>query len=344
MNAIATSFEDSEGTNQYPIWIGLFMALIMVSVSTYPAWWMFLALGLGANGIVCAANGWKMPVRGLQNWKMIRHTPMLSSTRYKWLGDIIPVFFGKASIGDFLLFAGMLGGYASRDRFADGKLIAVVCLVIWASGWSGGFRLFKKWTTEARRDAKKNIPIVLMLILVGNLLNIRGCGIGELRASANSVKEAVTASRKPEPKKVEPKKKWHDLGTVQISSQFMRRLKQLDADSDRERQQEKEAIASLVAKDQLPASLTAVKIGGRKGPFCRMTCTFHHGEMQQGMADVEVDADTCKAKSIPPTIAHVWGWQTDVAGQYEYKSPWPGPAGGGLDSYKIYWADAKVKR
>lgn len=48
--------------NQYPIWIGLGVMLVMVCIAPSPLWWMVLVLGIGANGVVIAANGWKMPV------------------------------------------------------------------------------------------------------------------------------------------------------------------------------------------------------------------------------------------------------------------------------------------
>lgn len=198
--------------NQYPIWIGMVVALVMVCVTSNPVWWMIAALGAGANGIVCAANGWKMPVRGSFE-ETIRHVPMIASTRHKWLADVIPTGLGKASVGDFLLAAGILGAWATRDQFPYAKLVAVLGLVWWASGWAKGFRLFDKWTAEARRDSQKNIPIVLLLMIIGSLFHVRGCGISELRASAKNVESAIASP--PEAKvSIKPEHKWRDLGTL----------------------------------------------------------------------------------------------------------------------------------
>jgi len=77
-------------------------------------------------------------------------------------------------------------------------------------------------------------------------------------------------------------------------------------------------------------------IGTRKGPFCRVTCSFHHGDPRQGTGDVELDAEFCQKNRIPPELDEVMGW-IQVNDQLEVKQPWPGPAGGGLDNYKLYW-------
>jgi hypothetical protein len=81
----------------------------------------------------------------------------------------------------------------------------------------------------------------------------------------------------------------------------------------------------------------AQPIGTRKGPFCRVTCSFHHNDKQgAGEGDVEVDAHYCQKNRIEPEEVGVPGW-VQVDAQYERKQDWPGPAQGGLDSYKLYW-------
>jgi hypothetical protein len=98
--------------SRYLIWIGLLTSFLMVCFAPKPLWWMFMGTGIGGNGIVLAANGWKMPVRDCIE-ETPRHTSMMPSTRYKWLADIVPVGFGKASVGDILLAVGVLGANAT---------------------------------------------------------------------------------------------------------------------------------------------------------------------------------------------------------------------------------------
>jgi hypothetical protein len=75
------------------------------------------------------------------------------------------------------------------------------------------------------------------------------------------------------------------------------------------------------------------KRAARKGPYCRVTCAVHHGSRY----DVETDESLCKANWIPPDADAVPGWINQ--GDFDYKQPWPGPAGGDFQSYKLYWAD-----
>lgn len=399
--------------NQYPIWIGIIVALVMVCLTSNPLWWMLIALGAGANGVVCAANGWKMPVRGVIE-ETIRHRPMETTTRHKWLGDFIPTGFGKASIGDFILAAGMLGAITARAYIPAENMIAALCLFWWGSGWVKGFGLFEKWTMEARRDARKNIPIVIMLLVIGNLLHVRGCSVGELHASARGALgsgDSLKAIKSPS------QAKWRDLGKVLAPTDFLKRLRVEQADRDAKAAPQRKADAALQAKVQkqmdqikqdpvshvqklrirdlqkmatsstfnvvsqtnnsfiyttwdgtvgrwstqrgdevlapatrkvppawtraavamLPSPDFAQRIGTRKGPFCRVTCEFHHKDnLGAGSGDVEVEASYCNTQHINEQALVVPGW-AQLDAQYEQRNDWPGPAQGGLDSYKLYW-------
>lgn len=78
----------------------------------------------------------------------------------------------------------------------------------------------------------------------------------------------------------------------------------------------------------------------RKGPFCHVTCSFHHRDnMGPGTGDVEVEARWCNENRIKEDVAEVMGWERLPApnDQYEVQKPWPGPAQGGLDRYTFYW-------
>lgn len=324
-----------ENTNQYPIWIGLFGAMVMVCVMANPEWWMIAVLGIGANGLVMAANGWKMPVRESIE-ETIGHRPMSASTRHKWLADIIPTGVGKASIGDILLAAGVLGAVATRSSLGYIQLMAVLCLAWWASGWVKGFRLLDKWTAEARRDSRKNIPIVLMLMVVGNLLHVRGCSVGELHASANRVESAIASTQSPKVN-IKPESKWRDLGTVAAPPpEILTRLREDSAKREREKKEEAavQAVTTFTFTTVSPKS-------NRSGPFCRVTCSAHHG----GEYDVETIPDLCRSNWIPPTTSYVPGWYA-LSDKYETTKPWPGPAQQGFEKYKLYWSslqsEAKV--
>lgn len=84
------------------------------------------------------------------------------------------------------------------------------------------------------------------------------------------------------------------------------------------------------------------KSGGRKGPFCRVTCNVHHASSY----DVEAEAELCRAGRIEPRAEEVMGWAqiaTDDNGQaWERLQPWPGPGSNtaneaGPYHYKLYW-------
>lgn len=330
--------------NQYPIWIGLVVALVMTWAAPDPTWWMIAALGIGANGVVVAANGWRMPVRAKID-TTIRHCAMTASTRRKWLGDIIPTGFGKASIGDFLICAGILGGYATRNQFDAAKIVALLCLAWWASGWVKGFGLFEKWPAEARRDCRKNIPIVVVLMIVGNLLNVRGCGSRDLRADVKAV-EAAVAPKLVAHVAAKPQPKWRSLGNlVAPPPEVLTRLRQ-----ETTKKQKREEAAVLKAIDEAVKAAQAKIVttnqgfsltmpsptpkGARKGPFCRLTCAAHHG----GEYDVETLPQACAANWIPPDAQQVPGWYA-ISEKQEQTVAWPGPANAGFESYKLYLSD-----
>jgi hypothetical protein len=317
--------------NQYPIWIGIAVAFVMVCATSNPAWWMLVALGIGANGLVTAANGWKMPVRGRIE-ESIRHTPMITTTRHSWLGDVIPTGLGKASVGDFLLAAGMLGAYATRSQLSYASTIALFGLAWWASGWVKGFCLFEKWTAEARRDCRKNIPIVLVLMLIGSALHIRGCSVGELQGSTKAIESAIGSRGTSQAKnKAALQSKWRDLGPLAAPPwETLTRLKRETAKQEQKlvREAAVEAVAGVTfTVKQTPKS-------ARIGPFCRVTCAAHHG----GEYDVETVPELCRANWIPPGAFYVPGWYSEASDNLEYTNPWPGPAQQGFGSYRLYWS------
>jgi hypothetical protein len=314
-----------------------------------------------------------------------------------------------------LLCAGLLGSFATRELPPYAKLVPLLCLIWWGSGWAKGFGLFEKWPKEERRDAQKNIPIVFTLMLIGNLLHFHGCGIGDLRASAEGVASVFASAQSAKATaKVEAESKWRDLGKLAApSSEIMTRLRLDAANRAAEGVRAQKAKAALdgpilkqiaeIQKDPIShvqkqrirelqksgqdsgviaqtsnaflyktwdgsvvrwtvqggteeiasappqnpsvsaswATIAAASgwqpVGTRKGPFCRVTCSFHHNDgAGVGTGDVEVDADYCKTGKIDPSLTEVMGWIA-IDAQYEVKNPWPGPAGGGLDSYKLYW-------
>lgn len=314
--------------NQYPIWIGLIVALVMVCIMPSPLWWMVAVIGMGANGVVVAANGWKMPVWRLKE-ESVRHCPMVSETRHKWLGDVIPVGFGKASIGDFFIAAGVMGVLANRDQIGYTKGLLLATLGIWAIGWSKGFSLFTKWPKEARRDAAKNIPIVMLMFLIGNLVHLHGCGVGELQAQAKVAIENLHTVKPPSITEI--RKHTRSLGDlVAPSSEELRRMSR-EAKRWKE-EQARQAVLQLV--NQTGSSFFVMQpVGGRKGPFCRVTCAVHHNDKY----DVEVEKQFCNANWIPPQTEYIAGWAVEPTGKYEYNSPWPGPATPGFHNYKLYW-------
>jgi hypothetical protein len=78
----------------------------------------------------------------------------------------------------------------------------------------------------------------------------------------------------------------------------------------------------------------------RKGPFCRVTCSFHHSDnLATHKGDVEVDGRYCNENTIKKDVVDVMGWERlpPPNEKYEVGKPWPGPAQGGLDWYKLYW-------
>jgi Family of unknown function (DUF5317) len=325
---------------KYILWIGIVFSLVEVALGNNPLWPALLLTGLAANGLVIAVNGWKMPVRG-RGEEGIRHTAMTSATRLRWLGDIIPVGLGIASIGDFLLIAGMLGIWANRSRnYAEA--VALCALGLWVVGWSRGFNLFGKWTVEERKDTKKNIPIVILLMIAGNLMHARGCSVGELQASAKDVETAL-ASKEVAGVEIKPAPKWRNLGKLAAPPpQMLRRMRE---DTAKQEQKNRENVTKVFSQP-LTHSVAVVNgnmfiarsqptaKSGRSGPFCRVTCAAHHG----GEYDVETLPEACKANWIPPTAIFVPGWYA-VSDKEEVASDWPGPAEKGFSSYKLYWSD-----
>lgn len=332
---------------RYVLWIGLAGSLILATLGSDPLWPLLLCAGIAANGLVCGLNGWKMPVRRRIE-EGPRHTPMTAATRLKWLGDVIPTGFGLASIGDFLLWAGMLGILATWRRWDYVVVAALMAFSLWVVGWSRGFNLSEKWTPEERKDSRKNLPIVLVLMILGNLLGVRGCGISDLKASAKQMEAVIAPAASPRP--VKPASKWRSLGTLASPpAEILTRLRKDTAKRDRDAVlkaiAENTPQATVLANGQAFFTMTAVAItpkSARSGPFCRVTCAAHHG----GQYDVETAPELCTANWIPKTAEWVPGWQSVQGSPMEFRNPWPGPASEGFESYKLYWSslqsEAKV--
>lgn len=325
----------------YPIFIGLIVALVMTALAPNPLWWIIAALGAGANGLVVAANGWKMPVKGKLE-ETARHTPMTAATKRKWLADVVPVGFGTASIGDFFIAAGVMGGWATRSRFSYASIAILAVLMWWGSGWTKGFGLLDKWPAEARRDCKKNIPIVFVLMVLGNLVNIRGCTIGELRASTKDIAAAITPAPTPTVKPIQ-ESKYRSLGELApLTSKVLTRLHREESDREAKRRADIVMTRKQLAQDAyakfyinlLSAHEHAVLSETRKGPFCHVTCLVHHGTSY----DRETLPEFCNANEIPHTDSTP-GWDTFLG--YDAMTSRPGPTTAGFHSYKLYWKAAR---
>jgi hypothetical protein len=227
---------------KYILWIVVAASLLMAAVGNDPLWPLVLCAGVIANGLVMGLNGWKMPVRRRIE-EGVRHTPMMPSTRLKFLGDIIPTGSGLASVGDFLLFAGALGMMGNRGHLGYAAAIALSAYGLWVVGWSGGFNLRDKWTPEERKDSRKNLPIVMALIIAGNLIGVRGCSLSDLRASATDIKGVIQPQEVPHAA-AKPSTKWRDLGKLaQPSFEMLTRLKRDTAKQDQKNKEE--AIAEV---------------------------------------------------------------------------------------------------
>jgi hypothetical protein len=314
--------------NHYPFSFGVLFASIMALVSPNPLWFLVLGIGIAANGIVIATNQWKMPVYG-RTVSSIIHKTMTPETRIKWLADIIPTGFGRASIGDVFIVAGLMGAVATWSSLTYVKLLALLCIVWWGSGWSRGFRLFEKWPKEIFRHSLKNVPIMVVLILVGSLLRIRGCSVGELRASAGNIGAAMSPQKLKAASQQSPK--WRDLGTLAAPPpQFIRRPIE---DTEKQRAEANKELA-IIAVTITAGGWHPTQKAVRSGPFCRVTCTAHHG----GQYDVETIPELCRANWIPPNTFKVPGWYA-VSDKEEVTIPWPGPAQKGFENYKLYWSE-----
>lgn len=325
---------------KYLIWISLGWVLLAMCTVSNPVWWIVLALGIFANGWVCAANEWKMPVRGI-HVEGPRHTPMTQFTQYKLLADIIPTGFGKASIGDFLIWIGFLGSWAHRDGITYLAEVALCAYLLWVFGWSKGFRLAEKWDRKAIVDSKKNVPIVLMLMIAGNLLGVHGCSAKEMTASVGDLHLPDMRTRDVSVKTLTETSR--SLGQIiEPPHDLLRRLRERTEMESRQVVedlfQQPFPLSQMTLKTNVDGSFEFVAKSApkklRSGPFCRMTCSAHHG----GVYDVETLPEACRANWIPPKTQWVPGWLA-ISDTEEIANPWPGPAQAGFESYKLYWSD-----
>ncbi len=314
------------------------MLLVMAALAPNPIWWMIAAVGAGMNGVAVASNGWLMPVRGLTE-RSIRHEPMHKFTRYKWLCDVIPTGLGKASVGDFILCAGVLGAWATRWHFSYPAIACMMGLAWWSCGSAGGFRLFEKWPKEARKDARKNIPIVLVLMTIGNFLNVRGCSIAQMNASTLDIQQAMNPRRAVI--KHDAVAHLRSLGSIAPPPfQILTRLRMEEAKRMAEMKRAEDlrlkgeavrAILNVPPPDWVQISRKMT----REGPYCHVQCSVHHGAVY----DRETLPEICRANWIPPQTERVPGWYPIEGTDQEITAMWPGPATPGFSSYKLYWKD-----
>lgn len=313
---------------------GAVITLTFALTAREPLCFVVSLVGISCNLLVVAVNNWKMPVVGLFEDTEI-HQRMILTTRCKWLGDVIPVGIGKASIGDFLICAGFLGVTATgaiEGWVTPFRLFLAGGVFYWLIGWANGFHFLDK-SREYRKQAAKNFPIALILICLGHLLGVRGCNVGTLQALASG---GGTTAMLPE------KKQWRDLGTMLPPPRRIKPLNQIEreqqADLEKLRQQQqkeaREDAQRIINQFTRNPPVQHVEQATRKGPFCRITCTVHHNDHY----DVEVMPELCKANWIPPTAAYVPGWwKLDQEGKWEAMNLWPGPAQTGFRTYKLYW-------
>lgn len=74
----------------------------------FPAFALIIeTVGAMSNMAAVWANGGKMPVLGERRFSRL-HQPMRKSTRFKFLCDWVPTGLGKVSLGDVLIWIGIL--------------------------------------------------------------------------------------------------------------------------------------------------------------------------------------------------------------------------------------------
>ncbi|MEK7590197.1 MAG: DUF5317 family protein [Patescibacteria group bacterium] len=107
--------------NSFVFWAAMSILFIgWITCYAGDGWWKGLAyttvaVGILANLLVMACNGFQMPVNVVGKDKgfiervftSARHTPMTENNKLSWLGDNIPIFNSMASMGDILVTAGL---------------------------------------------------------------------------------------------------------------------------------------------------------------------------------------------------------------------------------------------
>jgi hypothetical protein len=407
--------------------VGILIAVALAATISQPVWFLVMALGIVANWLVTSLNQGRMPVWGWYDGHedCSCHCLLTSRSRFIVLADIIPTgwgaWWGRASIGDFLIWGGIVGvvaTHAFEGWLTYVRVITIIFLVAWITGWAKGFHLSEKWADEIMRQCRKGVSVTMLMVVLGNLIGFRGCG--QANASLlSAVRDTASGDNKKSVQALIDGSR--SLGKVNISQEFLTRLRIATADYDAKGVQARKTQAALDAPIQkqmaeiqrdpishvqtarlrdlqnnastptiiaqnshsfiyktydgairrwtlggeeelAPAvkqqpteqwnmtwtatmgtvmmavqRVTFQRIGTRKGPFCRVTCEFHHKDnLGAGTGDVELDADYCTRNTIPKEDIQVPGWYA-VDAQYEHKTNWPGPARGGLDSYKLYW-------
>lgn len=334
---------------KYTFWIYLiFSGIALYFEHTF--WPEVFTLGLFLNFLVISLNDWKMPVLGLKD-EGVRHTRMVKETRFKLLGDVIPVGFGTASIGDFLLIIGFAGMVVNeRHKFAE--IISISAMWIWSFGWSGGFRLWEKVAEEVK-DAKKNIPIFLLTFIIGSLFHVKGCSTSELMA-------ATKGDMIPDGIRSVQIKEYHSLGTVtgfqSPSPEFLTRLKAVTKKAEEKRRlleekqrKEKERLElkhyifsiRAVSSDLSQTEFQIQKRHVTMGKTCHIVCARCHDPVKGtdvGPWDRETLPEICQAGQIPADVENILGWD-DLGNGYERIAARPGPGRKDLPlkEYKLYW-------
>lgn len=239
------------------------------------------------------------------------------------------------------------------------------CLTWWFCGAISGFHLFEKLPEKIKKAWR--VYAALTLLTGGGVVGVagmRGCG-GFATASAQPAPVSTPARRQV----IKLTSPLEVLGGLRLQRTKEEREEKQKAEAERRkveaeaRKQLREEKRRLREEAQLQfmmsrwssnaAQTTSISgapitigreitpVGSRKGPFCRVTCAFHHSSS----ADVEVDGSYCNAKVIPPDAESVPGWARTADGQGEFQNDWPGPANSqrGLDSYKLYWTSKPGK-
>jgi hypothetical protein len=218
-------------------------------------------------------------------------------------------------------------------------LISLICLATplavlnyWASGLFCGFRISEKLPEKVKRALK----LYGLLALLGGgaavgTASMRGCiSLPALQAYAASA-SAASGNSGAEVKTP----KLHSLGKVTPAPPPFKVLTRMRMQEEMRKQKEEARQAMLTFLASIPQRWVMGQTRqARKGPFCHVTCSVHHGTLY----DRETLPEFCKSNWIPPDAENVPGWWP-IDDKHEFTAAWPGPAVTGFESYKLYWKE-----